>query len=204
MMGFHQADLFSELSEERLTEYICGVDEAGRGPLAGRVYAAAVILNPDKPINGLADSKVLSEAKREKLYTEIIEKSLSYFIAYAEVEEIEKFNILQATFLAMGRAINGLKIQPTLALIDGNHIPPRLTIRAEAIIKGDSKIAAISAASILAKVSRDNNMLELDRQYPDYGFARHKGYGTKEHIAAIAKYGVLPIHRKTFAPIKTI
>jgi ribonuclease HII len=201
MTGF-QADLFSELSEDSLTDYICGVDEAGRGPLAGRVYAAAVILNPDNPINGLADSKILSESKREKLYTEIIEKSLSYFIAYAEVEEIERFNILQATFLAMVRAINGLKIQPTLALIDGNHIPP-LAIRAEAIIKGDSKVAAISAASILAKVSRDNNMLELDRQYPEYGFARHKGYGTKEHIAAIAKYGVLPIHRKTFAPIKT-
>jgi ribonuclease HII len=184
------------------TLYTCGVDEAGRGPLAGRVYAAAVILNPDKPIVGLADSKILSQNKREELYLDIINKSKAYCIAYAEVVEIEQLNILQATFLAMKRAIEGLDIKPSLALIDGNHIPPKLQIKAEAIIKGDGKVAEISAASILAKVARDNNMCELDKEYPEYGFAKHKGYGTKEHLAAISKYGVLSIHRKTFAPIK--
>lgn len=183
-------------------QYTCGVDEAGRGPLAGRVYAAAVILNPDNPITGLADSKILSQSKREALYLEIVNKSRAYCIAYSEVTEIEQFNILQATFLAMQRAIDGLSIKPSLALIDGNHVPPKLQIKAEAIIKGDSKVAEISAASILAKVARDNNMLELDKEYPKYGFAKHKGYGTKDHLAAIDKYGVLPIHRKTFAPIK--
>lgn len=182
----------------------CGVDEAGRGPLAGRVYAAAVILNPENPIIGLADSKILSQNKREELYLEIISKSRAYCIAYSDVIEIEQLNILQATFLAMRRAIEGLSIKPSLALIDGNHIPPKLQIKAEAIIKGDSKVAEISAASILAKVARDNNMLELDKEYPEYGFAKHKGYGTKEHLAAINKYGVLPIHRKTFAPIKNL
>jgi ribonuclease HII len=191
-------DLFSEL-----IEYTCGVDEAGRGPLAGRVYAAAVILNPNKPIKDLADSKILSQSKREELYIEITSKAISYSIAYSEVEEIDDLNILQATFLAMRRAIEGLSIQPSIALIDGNHIPPKLQIKAEAIIKGDSKVAEISAASILAKVARDNEMCELDKQYPGYGFANHKGYGTKEHLAAISKYGVLPIHRKTFAPIKS-
>lgn len=207
-----QYDLFSELNSEfndsstqpdrNQIDYTCGVDEAGRGPLAGRVYAAAVILNPDKPIFGLADSKILKESKREELYLEIIDNSLAYCIAYADVAEIEQLNILQATFLAMKRAIEGLSITPFEALIDGNHIPPKLQIKAQAIIKGDSKVASISAASILAKVSRDNNMRELDKQYPKYGFAKHKGYGTKEHLEAINKYGVLPIHRKTFAPIR--
>jgi|SRR6185437_2206629 len=186
------------------SQYTCGVDEAGRGPLAGRVYAAAVILNPDKPIIGLADSKILTKNKREELYLEIISKCTAYCIAYAEVIEIEQLNILQASLLAMRRAIEGLSIKPSLALIDGNHIPPQLQIKAEAIIKGDSKVAEISAASILAKVARDNNMRELDKEYPEYGFAKHKGYGTKEHLAAIDKYGVLPIHRKTFAPIKLL
>lgn len=198
-------DLFSELNQDQLfkiQQYHCGVDEAGRGPLAGRVYAAAVILDSNKPITGLADSKILSEIKREELYQEIIAKSLAYSVAYCDVAEIDKLNILQATFLAMRRAIEGLNIMPSLALIDGNHIPPKLNIKAQAIIRGDSLIAEISAASILAKVSRDNNMRELDRQYPGYGFARHKGYCTKEHLAAINKYGVLPIHRKTFAPVK--
>ena len=200
-------DLFSELdgNEQNLAhilEYTCGVDEAGRGPLAGRVYAAAVILDIDKPISGLADSKILSQNKREELYSEITSKSIAYCIAYSDVSEIEQLNILQATFLAMTRAVDGLKVRPSLALIDGNHIPPKLQIKAEAIIKGDSKIAEISAASILAKVARDSNMRELDIEYPQYGFAKHKGYGTAEHLAAISKYGVLPIHRKTFAPIK--
>ncbi|MCC2625883.1 MAG: rnhB [Burkholderiales bacterium] len=184
--------------------YTCGVDEAGRGPLAGRVYAAAVILNPNNPIAGLADSKILSQKIREELYSEIVDKAIAYCIAYSEVEEIEQLNILQATFLAMQRAIERLKVTPSLALIDGNHIPPKLQIKAEAIIKGDSKIAEISAASILAKVARDTQMYELDKQYPQYGFANHKGYGTKEHMLAIDKYGVLPIHRKTFAPIKKV
>lgn len=212
MKSKKQYDLFSDIdfdSNENdnsiqlgVIQYTCGVDEAGRGPLAGRVYAAAVILNPGMPITGLADSKVLTESRRDELFVEITNKSLAYFIAYAEVVEIEKLNILQATFLAMRRAIEGLSIMPAMALIDGNHIPPKLPIKAQAIIKGDTKVAEISAASILAKVARDNNMRELDIQYPNYGFAKHKGYGTKEHLAAIKKYGVLPIHRKTFAPIK--
>ncbi|MCC2645873.1 MAG: rnhB [Burkholderiales bacterium] len=201
-------DLFSDIlkddSCEILTniQHTCGVDEAGRGPLAGRVYAAAVILNPVKPIFGLADSKTLSQNVREEIFLEIINKSIAYCIAYSDVEEIEQLNILQATFLAMQRAVEGLDTKPALVLIDGNHVPPKLQIKAKAIIKGDTKIAAISAASILAKVARDNNMRELDIKYPEYGFAKHKGYGTKEHLAAIYKYGILPIHRKTFAPIK--
>lgn len=194
-------DLFSD---ESPPEVICGVDEAGRGPLAGRVYAAAVILDDNKPIMGLADSKILSEKKREELYLEITTKALAYSIRYADVHEIDHLNILQATFLAMKRAIDSLKYTPTMALIDGNHVPPQLQIKAEAVIKGDSKIPAISAASILAKVIRDRNMYELDLEYPEYGFAKHKGYGTKEHLAAISKYGAIPAHRKTFAPIKNI
>lgn len=182
---------------------ICGVDEAGRGPLAGSVYAAAVILDPDNPITGLADSKTLSESKREYLYEEIVSKARSFAIAFATVIEIDQINILQATLLAMTRAVNSLNITPELVLVDGNHLP-KLNITAEAIIKGDSKVQAISAASILAKVSRDREMVEIDKMYPEYGFAKHKGYGTKEHIDAINKYGVLDIHRRTFAPIKSM
>lgn len=182
---------------------ICGVDEAGRGPLAGNVVAAAVILNPDKPIAGLNDSKKLSEKKREQLFELIIRDSLAYAIAEASVAEIDELNILQASLLAMKRAINALNITPHKALIDGNKIPPQLTIAAEAIIGGDALIAEISAASILAKVTRDHQLIELDKLYPDYGFAKHKGYGTKEHLAAIAKYGVIKhIHRTSFAPIR--
>lgn len=201
-------DLFSELTELKDTsidstmQYVCGIDEAGRGPLAGRVYAAAVILDEACPIEGLADSKILKESQREILYAEITAKSKAFAIAYSEVVEIDELNILQATFLAMRRALDGLKVCPHIALIDGNHIPPHLSVKAEAIVKGDSKIPAISAASILAKVARDNNMLELDKLYPVYGFAKHKGYGTKDHLAAIKKYGISPAHRKTFAPIK--
>lgn len=182
-------------------ENLCGVDEAGRGPLAGNVYAAAVILDPDQPIIGLADSKVLSESKREVLYEEIINQSLAFAIAFATVQEIDEINILQATLCAMTRAINQLTITPDLVLVDGNHLP-KINIKAQAIIKGDSKVKAISAASILAKVARDREMVKMDKLYPEYGFAKHKGYGTKEHIRAINQYGVLAIHRRSFAPIK--
>lgn len=179
----------------------CGVDEAGRGPLAGNVFAAAVILDINKPIWGLADSKKLSEKKREELYAVIIRDAASYSIAYATVEEIDRLNILQATLLAMKRAVEALAITPGLVLVDGNKTP-QIAIKAEAIIKGDSLVAEISAASILAKVSRDREMVLLDKQYPQYGFAKHKGYGTALHLQAISQHGILPIHRKTFAPIK--
>jgi ribonuclease HII len=182
---------------------ICGVDEAGRGPLAGNVVAAAVILNPDKPIAGLNDSKKLSEKKREQLFELIIRDSLAYAIAEASVAEIDELNILQASLLAMKRAINALNVTPHKALIDGNKIPSQLTIAAEAIIGGDALIAEISAASILAKVTRDQQLIQLDKLYPDYGFAKHKGYGTKLHLEAITKHGVLKgIHRTSFAPIR--
>lgn len=181
---------------------ICGVDEAGRGPLAGSVVAAAVILNPVSSISGLNDSKKLSEKKREYLFQQIIQHATSYAIAEADVEEIDSLNILQASLLAMTRAIGKLTIKPDKALIDGNKIP-KSDIYCEAIIGGDALIAEISAASILAKVTRDRQLIELDRQYPEYGFARHKGYGTREHLVAIEKYGPIPgIHRTSFAPIR--
>lgn len=186
---------------ESMSTLIAGVDEAGRGPLAGSVFAAAVILNPQKPIMGLADSKTLSEAKREALYLSIIESALSWSIASASVEEIDELNILQATLLAMQRAVLGLHIQPDEALIDGNQLPT-LSIPAQAIVKGDSKIQAISAASILAKVTRDRTMLDYHTDYPDFSFHQHKGYGTKQHLAEIEAFGYLSIHRKTFAPVK--
>lgn len=184
-----------------MTELICGVDEAGRGPLAGKVYAAAVILNPMMSIKGLTDSKKLSNIKREELYEKIIESAYAYSIRSADVAEIEQLNILQATLLAMKRAVESLSIIPTLVQIDGNKAP-KLAVKTETIVKGDLKVSAISAASILAKVTRDREMIEIDKIYPEYGFINHKGYGTKEHLAAIAKFGVLPIHRKGFAPIK--
>ena len=184
-------------------QYICGVDEAGRGPWAGEVVAAAVILNQEQPIAGLKDSKQLTESKREVLYGQIIEKALSYSIASASVAEIDSLNILQATLLAMQRAVEGLDILPAIALVDGNKIP-KLSIPAKAIIKGDSKVQEISAASILAKVARDRMMLEMDKLYPQYGFAKHKGYGTEIHHAALKQYGVLDIHRKSFAPVKKL
>ncbi len=184
---------------------ICGVDEAGRGPLAGKVVAAAVILDPTRPILGLNDSKKLSEKKRDSLYQEIIEKALAYAIAEASVLEIDTLNILQASLLAMQRAISQLQPQADKALIDGNKIPQRLLIPAEAIIGGDGLIAEISAASILAKVSRDRQLYELDQLYPEYGFAKHKGYGTKLHLEALAKYGPIEgIHRISFAPVKQL
>lgn len=180
---------------------IAGVDEAGRGPLAGPVVAAAVILNPLRPITGLADSKKLSETKRDQLSVIIKRSALSWSIAAASVAEIDELNILQATLLAMQRAVLGLHVRPEQVLVDGNQLP-ELPVPAEAIVKGDSKVQAISAASILAKVERDRLMYGYHTQYPDFSFHRHKGYGTQQHLAEIHQYGVLDIHRKTFKPVK--
>ncbi len=179
-------------------KFVCGVDEAGRGPLAGPVCAAAVILPENCEIEGLNDSKKLSEKKREALYDVIKEKALSYSIAFASVEEIEEFNILEATFIAMNRAIDSLDTKADYALIDGNRVPKGIKIPCETVIKGDAKSASIAAASILAKVTRDRLLLEYDKQYPEYNFKKHKGYGTKEHTDLILKYGVSPIHRPSF------
>ncbi len=182
---------------------IVGVDEAGRGPLAGPVVAAAVMLNIDKPIAGLADSKVLTEKRRERLFDEIRARALCCCIAEASVEEIDQLNILQATLLAMRRAVEGLRLKPTLVLVDGNRLP-QLQVAAEAIVKGDAKVPAISAASILAKVHRDRQCLQMDEIYPAYGFARHKGYPTAQHLAALREHGVTPWHRRTFGPVQEI
>lgn len=182
---------------------VAGVDEAGRGPLAGPVVAAAVILDDLHPIQGLADSKKLTAARREKLYDEIRAKALCCSIAEASVEEIDELNILQATMLAMRRAVEGLRLKPTKVLVDGNRLPV-LDVLAEAIVKGDAKVPAISAASILAKVHRDRWCAEYDREFPQYGFAAHKGYGTAEHIAALREHGACPQHRKTFAPVSGV
>ncbi len=176
---------------------ICGVDEAGRGPLAGDVYAAAVIFDNDVYIEGLNDSKKLSEKKRELLYDEIISKAKAYCVATASVSEIEEFNILQATFIAMKRAVDGLGIIPNIALIDGNR-EPGLDCAMQTVVKGDGLSASIAAASILAKVSRDRYMSELAEKYPEYCFEKHKGYGTKLHNELILKYGPSPVHRMSF------
>ena len=182
---------------------MAGVDEAGRGPLAGPVVAAAVILDELHPIKGLNDSKKLSARQREKLYDEIRAKALCYSIAQASVEEIDRLNILQATMLAMKRAVEGLRLKPAKVLVDGNRLPT-LDVLAEAIVKGDATVPAISAASILAKVTRDRWCAELDIQHPEYGFASHKGYGTVEHLAALQAHGACPQHRKTFAPVTAV
>ncbi len=182
---------------EKGFDIICGVDEAGRGPLAGPVYAAAVILPSYCVIEGLNDSKKLTEKKREALFDEIKEKALAYGIASADEKEIDEINILNATFLAMKRAINSLSVKPDLALIDGNQ-KPHTDIEEVTVIKGDAKSMSIAAASVLAKVSRDRFMLEMAEKYPQYEFARHKGYGTKLHYEKIAQYGVCDIHRRTF------
>ena len=179
---------------------IAGVDEAGRGPLAGPVVAAAVILDDRHAITGLADSKKLSARRREALFDEIRAKALCCSIAQASVEEIDEFNILQATLLAMRRAVMGLRLPPKLVLVDGNRLPV-LDIRAEAIVKGDDKVPAISAASILAKVTRDRWCLEYHQQFPQYGFDQHKGYGTADHLAALRLHGPCPQHRRTFRPV---
>jgi ribonuclease HII len=182
---------------------ICGVDEAGRGPLAGPVSAAAVILDDANPIEGLADSKKLSEKQRDKLAPIIRERALAWAVAYAEVDEIDQLNILQATLLAMKRAVLALNIKPQQVLVDGLYCP-QTGIPSLAIVKGDSKVAAISAASILAKTARDALMLDLHKQYPNYEFADHKGYPTAAHLAALREYGVSAVHRKSFRPVREL
>lgn len=182
---------------------VAGVDEAGRGPLAGPVVAAAVILDELHPIQGLADSKKLTPLKRERLYDEIRAKALCFSIAEASVEEIDTLNILQATMLAMQRAVEGLRLKPAKVLVDGNRLP-KLDVLAEAIVKGDDKVQAISAASILAKVHRDRWCVQYDAQYPLYGFAGHKGYGTAAHLAALRLHGACPQHRRTFSPVAEV
>ena len=179
-------------------KFICGVDEAGRGPLAGPVCAAAVILPEDCQIEGLNDSKKLTEKKREALYDVITEKAVAYSVAYGTLEEIEQYNILNATYLAMNRAIEGLKIPADYALIDGNRVPTGIKVPCETVVKGDAKSCSIAAASILAKVTRDRLLLDYAKEYPEYGFEKHKGYGTAAHYDAIKKHGVLPIHRLSF------
>lgn len=180
---------------------ICGVDEAGRGPLCGAVVAAAVILDPARPIAGLADSKKLSARRRELLAVQIRSQALAWSIAEASVAEIDTLNILHATMLAMRRAVEGLSLVPAEALIDGNRVPSGLACPARAIVKGDALEPAISAASILAKTHRDAQLAELDQRYPDYGFAQHKGYPTATHLAALARLGPTPAHRRSFAPV---
>lgn len=186
---------------------ICGVDEAGRGPLAGAVYAAAVILNPERPILGLTDSKKLSEKKRDLLSVEVKQYALAWAIASCSVQEIDEINILQASLLAMKRAIESMQAQfnitPDLVQIDGNKCP-KISLPCEAIVKGDSKVQAISAASILAKVARDAELYELDKIYPQYGFAQHKGYPTAYHLKMLVLHGVSTIHRLSYAPVRKL
>ena len=185
------------------SKYIAGVDEVGRGPLVGDVVTAAVILDPNNPIEGLTDSKKLSEKKRNALSAEIKQKALAWAIGRATPAEIDKLNILHATMLAMTRAVDNLLLTPDYVLVDGNRLPP-WSYPAEAVVKGDSLHPEISAASILAKVERDNDMLDLDQQYPAYGFAAHKGYPTKAHFAALADNGVLSCYRKSFKPVQAL
>ena len=182
---------------------VAGVDEAGRGPLAGPVVAAAVILDDVNPIQGLADSKILTEKKRERLFDEIRAKALCCCIAEASVEEIDRLNILQATMLAMRRAVEGLRLKPGKVLVDGNRLPV-LRVPAEAIVKGDATVQAISAASILAKVHRDRQCVAMHEAHPQYGFATHKGYGTAEHLEALRLHGAMHWHRRSFAPVREV
>ncbi|NRB81290.1 MAG: ribonuclease HII [Saccharospirillaceae bacterium] len=197
-----QNDLF--LTSQYDIPLSCGVDEVGRGPLNGDVVTAAVILDPRNPIAGLNDSKKLTEKKRLKLFDEIKEHALCYAIAYASPEEVDEINILQASLLAMSRAVNDLSMQPSHAFIDGNKIPKNLPCEATFVVKGDSKVASIAAASILAKVTRDQQMFELHEKYPQYGFANHKGYPTKAHLLAIQEHGLIAGYRKTYGPVKRI
>jgi ribonuclease HII len=184
-------------------DLLAGVDEVGRGPLAGDVVTAAVILDPAKPITGLADSKKLTERRRQQLAIEISEKALFWHIARASIAEIDQYNILQATMMAMVRAVDGLELRPEYVAVDGNRMPD-WNYSGETVVKGDDKVPAISAASIIAKVCRDNEMCMFDQQYPGYGFAAHKGYGTKQHIQAIKQLGPSPIHRHSFEPVKSM
>ncbi|WP_317202699.1 ribonuclease HII [Janthinobacterium sp.] len=199
-------NLYPGLSDElpfSLDEIICGVDEAGRGPLAGPVFAAAVILDPNRPIAGLRDSKKLSEAKRDALVPLIKERALAWAIAECSEAEIDELNILQATMLAMRRAVEALATQPTLALIDGNRCPV-MSVRALAIVEGDDKVDSISAASILAKTARDAALQVLHLEYPQYGFDRHKGYPTALHMQRLREHGVSPVHRRSYAPVRKL
>lgn len=180
---------------------VCGVDEVGRGPLAGAVIAAAVILNPQRPVDGLADSKKLSERRRETLYVAITGRAVAWAVGRAEVAEIDQLNILQASLLAMQRAVDALAIMPELALVDGNRLPANLACSGRAIVGGDAIEPCISAASIVAKVTRDREMCELHARYPGYGLAAHKGYPTRQHLAALAELGPAPIHRRSFGPV---
>ena len=201
-----QTSLGFEIDESQSSDdmtLIAGVDEAGRGPLCGDVFAAAVILDPDNPIEGLDDSKKLTEAKRAKLSDEIKEKAKAWAIASSSVAEIDEINILQATLLAMRRAVERLSITPTLLRVDGNQ-DPKSDVPAITVVKGDALFAEISAASILAKHARDQSMIEADKRYPEYGFAKHKGYGTKAHMQALTENGVTPLHRVSFAPIRKL
>lgn len=191
-------DFFTDFNVPELT---AGVDEVGRGPLCGDVVTAAVILDPENPIAGLNDSKKLTEKRREALFDEIQQKALSFCVARASVAEIDDINILQASLLAMHRAVAGLSIQPEYVLVDGNKVP-KWPYKAEAVVKGDSRVPAIAAASILAKVTRDREMVALDSVYPGYGIAGHKGYPTKVHIEALQRLGVTPIHRRSYAPVR--
>ena len=181
-----------------------GVDEAGRGPLVGSVFAAAVVLPEEYDLPGLTDSKKLSERRRDELAVLIKQQALAWCVAAASVEEIDRLNILHATMLAMRRAVHGLERLPEKVWIDGNRVPPDLGCEAEAVVKGDSKIIQISAASVLAKTARDAEMYALAERYPQYGFERHKGYGTTEHLAALQRHGALPEHRRSFAPVREI
>lgn len=185
------------------TDIVCGVDEAGRGPLAGPVFAAAVILDPRRPIEGLRDSKKLTAARRDELAPQIREYALAWAIAECSHEEIDTLNILQATMLAMRRAVDALQTLPTIALIDGNRCP-QMTVRAHAIIEGDDKVHAISAASILAKTARDAALVTLHALYPEYAFDQHKGYGTALHLARLREHGPCPVHRRSFAPVRLL
>ncbi len=199
--NLQQADLV--LNDMAEFAHCAGVDEAGRGPLAGDVYAAAVILDPDRPIAGLADSKILSESKRDALALEIKAHALAWCIASATVEEIDRLNILQATMLAMQRAVQGLEVVPDLAWIDGNRAP-LLSCAVKTIVKGDALVPAISAASILAKTARDETLLTLHALYPQYAFDQHKGYGTALHMQRLREYGPCPAHRRSFAPVRVL
>jgi ribonuclease HII len=183
--------------------HVAGVDEAGRGPLAGPVIAAAVILDPENPVEGLRDSKQLTSLQREALYLEITCKAIAWSVGRADVEEIDRLNILQATLLAMRRAVGALSPAAHYVLVDGNQCP-RLNCPVEAIVRGDSTVAAISAASIIAKVTRDREMVEMDRRYPGYGLARHKGYPSREHLLALQRLGVTPQHRRSYAPVRKL
>lgn len=182
---------------------IAGVDEVGRGPLAGDVVAAAVILDLSNPIVGLADSKILSEKKREQLFAQIVQRAVSFHVARANVQEIDELNILQASLLAMRRAVDGLSVEPDKVLVDGNCLP-QWRYHSEAIIQGDAKVEVIGAASILAKVTRDREMVALDTKFPGYGFASHKGYSTRQHLAALKLLGACAIHRCSFGPVKEL